>query len=96
MVTSTDAHIRVFRFSTGKLIREYDERVSVFEAAQRAGHLKIDAIDFGRRVAFEKELQVLVQCTLASGTLFTGSASGVCVCQWVSYFHLVVYEAQRM
>ena len=58
VVTASDAHVRVFKFATGKLYREYDERVQVFEAAQREGALKIDTIDFGRRAAFEKELQV--------------------------------------
>ena len=68
-VTSSDAHIRVFRFSTGKLVREYDERIPVFEAAQRDGTLKIDAIDFGRRVAFEKELQVPERAVVGNGHL---------------------------
>ena len=57
-VTSADNHIRVFHFATGKLAREFDESLGVYEAAQRAGTLKIDALDFGRRVAFVKELQV--------------------------------------
>ena len=75
--TSSDAHIRVLRFSTGKLVREYDERVAVFEAAQREGSLKIDSLDFGRRVAFEKELQVQWACARAC-------VHSVCsVCVWV-------------
>lgn len=59
-VTSTDSHIRVFQFATGKLRREYDESLPVFEDAQRSGTLKMDALDYGRRVAYEKELNVRV------------------------------------
>jgi hypothetical protein len=57
-VTASDCYIRVFGFAKGKLKRKYDERPRIFEAAQREGTLKIDTIDFGRRMAFEKELQV--------------------------------------
>jgi hypothetical protein len=57
-VTAKDCHVRVFAFNTGKLKREYDESLGVFEAAQRDGTLKLETIDFGRRMAGEKELLV--------------------------------------
>ena len=68
-VTSTDSHVRVFQFATGKLKREYDESLRVFDEAQRAGTLKLDSIDFGRRAAVERELHVraspmVVGCTV--------------------------------
>ncbi|TMW68110.1 hypothetical protein Poli38472_007782 [Pythium oligandrum] len=56
VVTATDSQIRVFRFATGKLRRKYDESLTVFEDAQAEDSLNLDAIDFGRRSAVEKEL----------------------------------------
>ncbi|KDO22744.1 hypothetical protein SPRG_12171 [Saprolegnia parasitica CBS 223.65] len=56
VVTASDGVIRVFRFVTGKLRRKYDESLAVFEDAQADGSLELDAIDFGRRVAVEKEV----------------------------------------
>ncbi len=60
VVTGSDQKIRVFRFATGKLRRIYDERLSVFESAQRDGTLGLDSIDFSRRNAVEREMQSLV------------------------------------
>jgi peptidylprolyl isomerase domain and WD repeat-containing protein 1 len=59
-VTSTDQHVRVFSFATGKLRRRYDESIEVFEDAQASGRLKLDQIDFGRRTAVEHELRATV------------------------------------
>ncbi|OQR90485.1 peptidylprolyl isomerase domain and WD repeat-containing protein 1 [Thraustotheca clavata] len=56
VVTGEDCCIRVFRCATGKLRRKYDESLAIFEDAQAAGSLQLDAIDFGRRVAVEKEV----------------------------------------
>jgi peptidylprolyl isomerase domain and WD repeat-containing protein 1 len=55
-VTARDKQIRVFDFCKGKLIRCYDESLSVTQAAQDAGKLGMDALDFGRRAAVESEL----------------------------------------
>jgi peptidylprolyl isomerase domain and WD repeat-containing protein 1 len=48
----------VFNFATGKLHRKYDETAKTCQQLQRSGvalyHL--DDIDFGRRMALEKEL----------------------------------------
>ena len=55
-LTAQDKHVRVFDFASGKLRRKYDESLAVFEDAQAEGTLKLDALDFGRRVAMEKEL----------------------------------------
>lgn len=67
-----DSQVRVFRFLTGKLHRTYDESMPVFAEMQKVcgwmfrsladfgqkqdSVYKIDAIDFGRRVAVEKGL----------------------------------------
>ncbi|POM74487.1 Peptidylprolyl isomerase domain and WD repeat-containing protein 1, partial [Phytophthora palmivora] len=56
VVTAKDKQIRVFRFTTGKMRRKYDESLAVFEDAQADGSLHLDALDFGRRAAVEREL----------------------------------------
>lgn len=50
--------IRVFAVQSGKLRRKYDEALQVMEQAQREGRLGLDAVDFGRRAALERELLV--------------------------------------
>jgi peptidylprolyl isomerase domain and WD repeat-containing protein 1 len=59
VVTSPDHRIRVFWFKTGKLRRVYDESLEVAQDLQRSDvplyHL--EAIDFGRRMAVEKEIE---------------------------------------
>ncbi|KAL5583176.1 hypothetical protein UlMin_015618 [Ulmus minor] len=58
-VTSPDRRIRVFWFETGKLRRVYDESLEVAQDLQRSDvplyHL--EAIDFGRRMAVDKEIE---------------------------------------
>ncbi|KAJ0395697.1 hypothetical protein P43SY_005127 [Pythium insidiosum] len=56
VVTATDSQIRVFRFATGKMRRKYDESIIVYEDAHADGTLALDALDFGRRAAVEREL----------------------------------------
>ncbi|PKC13234.1 peptidyl-prolyl cis-trans isomerase cyp15, partial [Rhizophagus irregularis] len=54
-----DRQIRVFRFKTGKMIRKYDESLSVISEMQQAGTAiyKLDDMEFGRRLAVERELE---------------------------------------
>ncbi|KAL7748741.1 Peptidyl-prolyl cis-trans isomerase cyp15 [Sorochytrium milnesiophthora] len=55
----SDRQARVFRFATGKLIRKYDESVQVISEMQQGGtsiHL-LDDMEFGRRVAVEREME---------------------------------------
>ena len=56
---SADRKVRVFTFSTGKLHRVYDETLAVQSEMQQAGtsSIKLDAMDFGRRLAVERELE---------------------------------------
>lgn len=58
-VTSPDHRIRVFWFKTGKLRRVYDESLEVAQDLQRsdAPLYRLEAIDFGRRMAIEKEIE---------------------------------------
>ena len=56
----SDAKVRLFSFPTGKLIRVYDESKEIYNAAQRPtapDTFKLDSIDFGRRMAVERELE---------------------------------------
>lgn len=57
---SRDRKIRVFHFTTGKLYRIYDEALAtVTEMQQQTKHplLKLDNMEFGRRVAIEREIE---------------------------------------
>ncbi|KAI9331938.1 hypothetical protein BDR26DRAFT_912438 [Obelidium mucronatum] len=54
-----DRQIRVFSFSTGKLLRKYDESLTVVSEMQQAGTAvhKLDDMEFGRRLALEREIE---------------------------------------
>ncbi|CAM6042647.1 unnamed protein product [Sphagnum compactum] len=56
---SPDRRIRVFWFATGRLRRTYDESLEVAQDLQRSDVplYRLDAIDFGRRIAVEKEIE---------------------------------------
>ncbi|XP_022969540.1 peptidyl-prolyl cis-trans isomerase CYP71 [Cucurbita maxima] len=58
-VTSPDRKIRVFWYRTGKLRRVYDESLEFAQDLQRsdAPLYRLEAIDFGRRMAVEKEME---------------------------------------
>lgn len=54
-----DRKVRIFHFATGKLHRTYDESIATINDMQQAGTLSatpLDAIEFGRRMAVEREL----------------------------------------
>lgn len=55
-----DRKLRVFDFASGKLYRTYDESIETMTDMQQAGTLAkepLDAIEFGRRIAVERELE---------------------------------------
>ncbi|PSR99419.1 peptidyl-prolyl cis-trans isomerase [Coniella lustricola] len=58
-VSMPDRKIRIFDFATGKLHRTYDESLQVVEEMQQAGTAlqKLDPVEFGRRLAIERELE---------------------------------------
>ncbi|XVF05211.1 hypothetical protein REPUB_Repub05bG0152500 [Reevesia pubescens] len=58
-ITSPDRRIRVFWFRTGKLRRVYDESLEVTQDLQKsdAPMYQLEAIDFGKRMAVEKEIE---------------------------------------
>ncbi|BBN19375.1 peptidyl-prolyl cis-trans isomerase B (cyclophilin B) [Marchantia polymorpha subsp. ruderalis] len=59
VTTSPDRRIRVFWFLSGKLRLTYDESLEVAQDLQRsdAPLYRLDAIDFGRRIAVEREIE---------------------------------------
>ncbi|KAG8884819.1 hypothetical protein FRB98_002145 [Tulasnella sp. 332] len=52
-------HINIFNFLTGKLTRTYDESLAAIQEMQQAGTAvyKVDDMEFGRRLAVERELE---------------------------------------
>eukprot|EP00126_Sphaerothecum_destruens_P006274 Sdes_comp19293_c0_seq1m10347 len=57
-VTSDDRIVRIFNFASGKLVRSFDESLTTLSQQQSDAPelLKLDSIDFGRRIAQEREL----------------------------------------
>lgn len=54
---STDRKVRVFQFLTGKLIRVFDEALARFTDGQQNAKQAIPNMEFGRRMANERELE---------------------------------------
>ncbi|KAF8511591.1 peptidyl-prolyl cis-trans isomerase [Gautieria morchelliformis] len=54
----SDRQIRVFNFLTGRMTRKYDESLTAIQEMQQAGTAvhKIDDMEFGRRLAVERDL----------------------------------------
>lgn len=59
IISHPDRKIRLFDFPTAKLLRTYDESLQVIEEMQQAGTAlqKLDAVEFGRRLAQEREIE---------------------------------------
>ena len=70
---STDRKIRVFNFLTAKLFRVYDESLAVATQLQQDEQL-IPSIDFGRRIAQERDLEKVEQFKF-SNIIFDDSSS---------------------
>ncbi|KAK4143279.1 peptidyl-prolyl cis-trans isomerase cyp15 [Dichotomopilus funicola] len=58
-ISFPDRKIRVFDFASAQLQRTYEESLEVMEEMQQAGTAlqKLDAVEFGRRLAQERELE---------------------------------------
>jgi len=54
-----DRQVRVFSFLRGKLTRKYDESLNAIQEMQQAGTAvyKVEDMEFGRRLAVERELE---------------------------------------
>ena len=57
VTTSSDRLIRIFRFSTGRIVKQYDEGLAVVNERQVSDNPvhHLDGIDYGRRMAVERE-----------------------------------------
>eukprot|EP01099_Mayorella_cantabrigiensis_P005333 TRINITY_DN4223_c0_g1_i1.p1 TRINITY_DN4223_c0_g1~~TRINITY_DN4223_c0_g1_i1.p1 ORF type:complete len:663 (+),score=156.82 TRINITY_DN4223_c0_g1_i1:65-1990(+) len=55
----SDKIIRIYKFFTAQLFRKFDENISLYNELQKEERsiYKVDEIDFGRRMAVEKELK---------------------------------------
>lgn len=55
-----DRQIRIFSFLSGKIARKYDESLTTIQEMQQAGTTiyKVDDMEFGRRLAVERELEL--------------------------------------
>ncbi|KAI9223266.1 peptidyl-prolyl cis-trans isomerase cyp15 [Blastocladiella britannica] len=74
-----DRQVRVWRFATGKLYRKYDESLAVVAEMQQAGTAakKIDDMEFGRRMAMERELEANAQASRYVNAVFDASSTFV-------------------
>lgn len=54
-----DRQVRIFKFSSGKLIRKYDESLDTITEMQQAGtaFATLEEMEFGRRLSTEKEME---------------------------------------
>ncbi|KIJ54621.1 hypothetical protein M422DRAFT_153445 [Sphaerobolus stellatus SS14] len=59
ILSMSDRQIRIFNFLTGKMTRKYDESLAAIQEMQQAGTAihKIDDMEFGRRLAVERDLE---------------------------------------
>ena len=59
VTTSSDRLIRIFRFSTGRIVKQYDEGLAVVNERQMSDNpvYHLDSIDYGRRMAVEREYE---------------------------------------
>lgn len=55
VTTSSDRRIRIFRFRTGKIQREYDETLTRMQELQKTQPI-MNNMDFARRMAIEREI----------------------------------------
>ena len=59
-ISLPDRQIRIFNFLSGKITRKYDESLTTVQEMQQAGTsiYKVDDMEFGRRLAVERELEL--------------------------------------
>ncbi|KAL8740316.1 MAG: hypothetical protein Q9190_006969 [Brigantiaea leucoxantha] len=81
-----DRKVRVFDFASGKLYRTYDESIATISDMQQAGTAlqKLEDVEFGRRLAVERELdhpalrsKINVTFDESSNFVLYGSALGI-------------------
>lgn len=78
----SDRQVRVFSFARGKLLRKYDESLAAAQEMQQAGSAvhQLDDMEFGRRLAVERELDASAQagvCDARANATGAGTANAV-------------------
>lgn len=75
--TGEDRHVRIFRWKNGKLIKDIDETLAYAEDIQRSGNEKyaLEDIDFGRRLAVEREMSTSLEKWAWPNALFDESGN---------------------
>lgn len=55
----SDRQIRIFNFLSGKITRKYDESLAAIQEMQQTGNgvYRLDDMEFGRRLAVERDLE---------------------------------------
>lgn len=84
--------VTIFSFLTGRLIRAYDESLEAVQEMQQAGTLplgvEIDSMEFGRRLAIERDVEKLALEGIEEGRT-TGATVGNIV--WDEGGKFVIY-----
>eukprot|EP00004_Rigifila_ramosa_P025398 TRINITY_DN7596_c0_g1_i1.p1 TRINITY_DN7596_c0_g1~~TRINITY_DN7596_c0_g1_i1.p1 ORF type:complete len:597 (+),score=169.54 TRINITY_DN7596_c0_g1_i1:179-1792(+) len=74
-IMGADRHVRVFKFLSGKMVREYDESIDSLHQRQKDVLTKIDPVEFGRRMAIEKEIEKIGAQGVQSSVIFDDSGN---------------------
>lgn len=82
--------LTTFTFLTGRVHRQYDESLSATQEMQQAGTagVKLDSMEFGRRLAIERELEKGALDMILSGI---GGGVGVGTAAWDEGGKFVLY-----
>eukprot|EP00455_Lapot_gusevi_P044681 TRINITY_DN5619_c0_g1_i1.p1 TRINITY_DN5619_c0_g1~~TRINITY_DN5619_c0_g1_i1.p1 ORF type:complete len:639 (+),score=152.33 TRINITY_DN5619_c0_g1_i1:74-1990(+) len=74
---SRDAKIRIFKFLTGKIFKVYDDSIELFDQSQKdeTSIYRLDLIDFGRRVAVEREISKAGDTVPSPNVIFDASSN---------------------
>ena len=77
-VTASDFKVRLFRWASGKLLRSFDEGYDAMNALQKGGDdaYRLEAFDFGRRMAVEREYRAALGAAGPSGGSGSGASGG--------------------
>ncbi|WFD01568.1 peptidylprolyl isomerase [Malassezia obtusa] len=91
-VSMHDRQVRVFQFAKGKLLRQYDESLTAVQEMQQAGTAAytLDDMEFGRRLAAERDLDATGVPGLAEATA-NASGAGTANAVFDESGHFVAY-----
>jgi len=71
-ITASDYKVRLFRYASGKCLRTFDESSDAMHNLQKEGDatFRLEAFDFGRRMAVEREYRAAGASAPASNAIF--------------------------